>query len=70
MTVRLALRIASSRLDGSAGFTTSNEETSDHSNEVRAQDRNTRKERVFLDPESKAKSVQGVYPSKQMGVWT
>jgi hypothetical protein len=70
MAVRLALRIASSRLDGSAGFTTSNEETSDHSNEVRLEDRNTRKERVFLDAEGKVKSFRGVYPSKQMAVWT
>jgi hypothetical protein len=57
-------------LDGSVGFITSNEETADRSNEVRAEDRNTRKERVFLEAESKAESVQGVYPSKQMGVWT
>ena len=70
MAVRLALRIASSRLDGSVGFTTSNEETADRSNEVRAKDRNTRKERVFLDADSKAKSFRRVYPSKQMGVWT
>ncbi len=70
MAVRLALRIASSRLDGSAGFTTSNEETADRSNEVRAEDRNTRKERVFLDADGKVKSSRRVYPSKQMGVWT
>ena len=70
MAVRLALRIASSRLDGSSGFTTSNEETADRSNEVRAEDRNTRKERVFLDAESKAECFRRVYPSKQMGVWT
>jgi hypothetical protein len=57
-------------LDGSAGFTTSNEETADHSNEVRAEDKNTRKERVFLDAEGKVKSSRHVYPSKQMGVWT
>ena len=70
MAVRLTLRIASSRLDGSAGFTTSNEETSDRSNEVRTEDRNTRKERVFLDADGKVKFSRRVYPSKQMGVWT
>jgi hypothetical protein len=57
-------------LDGSVGFTTSNEETADRSNEVRAEDRNTRKERDFLDTDSKAKSPTGVYSSKQMSVWT
>ena len=68
--MRLALRIASSSLDGSPAFTTSNEETVDPSIEVRPEDRNTRKERFFSEAHDKAKSSLRVYPSKQMSIWT
>ena len=60
MAVRLALRIASSRLDGSSGFTTSNQETAHPSNEVRTKRRNTRKERVLFGADGKVESFFGV----------